>query len=276
MAMIPLKCPKCGASIEIDDQQENAVCTSCGTQFPCREAVQKYIFELAGQMTRGAKPGSDNIVYTTTTTTVNGNDENVNEVFAKIFGTGFSDGLTVAHTVNNEPIPGYDLPPMIPQVIRALCAQGEKIQAIKVFRQYSKVDLSEAKEVIDRLDSTAASSDLSAQDLDHSYKKSSKSSDLYTPDLRPSKDSSVKKSGCYIATAVYGSYDAPEVRVLRTFREDVLAQSMAGRIFIQFYYAVSPPIARRLKNAKRINRAVRRLLDGIVQKIDIGGTNEVT
>ena len=47
------------------------------------------------------------------------------------------------------------------------------------------------------------------------------------------------KGACYIATAVYGSYDAPEVIVLRHFRDHILARSVAGRLFIHCYYFIS-------------------------------------
>ena len=73
-----------------------------------------------------------------------------------------------------------------------------------------------------------------------------------------------KKEGCYIATAVYGSYDAPEVMTLRRFRDE----SFLGRMFIQIYYTLSPPIAKRLKNAHKINRFVRNILDKWVDKLN--------
>ena len=49
-----------------------------------------------------------------------------------------------------------------------------------------------------------------------------------------------KNGGCYVATAVYGSYDCPEVWVLRRFRDNRLAKRRLGRAFITFYYLVSP------------------------------------
>lgn len=58
----------------------------------------------------------------------------------------------------------------------------------------------------------------------------------------PSKTSS---GGCFVATAVYGSYDCPEVWVLRRFRDQTLAKSTLGRAFISAYYLTSP-IALRL------------------------------
>ena len=42
-----------------------------------------------------------------------------------------------------------------------------------------------------------------------------------------------KKEGCYIATCVYGSYDCPEVLILRQFRDERLKQNAAGRQFTQ-------------------------------------------
>ena len=59
-----------------------------------------------------------------------------------------------------------------------------------------------------------------------------------------SEDGAQQKSGCYVATAVYGSYDAPEVRVLRRWRDDRLSVSAFGRRFVRLYYATSPHLVR--------------------------------
>jgi len=74
--------------------------------------------------------------------------------------------------------------------------------------------------------------------------------------------------GCYVATAVYGSYDAPPVVTLRRFRDQQLAVTTAGRVFIRIYYALSPSIARKLRSFPLINRAVRRALDGLVARLE--------
>lgn len=50
--------------------------------------------------------------------------------------------------------------------------------------------------------------------------------------------------GCYIATCVYGSYDCPEVWLLRRFRDYCLAESCIGRCFIKFYYKTSPTLVK--------------------------------
>ena len=76
-----------------------------------------------------------------------------------------------------------------------------------------------------------------------------------------------QKSGCYIATAVYGSYDCPEVWTLRRYRDQILDKSWYGKAFIRFYYAFSPILVRwfgrtqwfRLLLLKPLNRWVERL-----------------
>ena len=49
---------------------------------------------------------------------------------------------------------------------------------------------------------------------------------------------------CYVATAVYGSYDCPEVWTLRRFRDYTLAETWYGRAFISTYYAISPKLVK--------------------------------
>lgn len=78
-------------------------------------------------------------------------------------------------------------------------------------------------------------------------------------------EAAMKSSGgCYIATAVYGDYDAPEVLVLRAFRDDVLLQSIIGRLFVKVYYFVSPPLAQNLKKCSWLNSKIKKILDYFV------------
>lgn len=91
--------------------------------------------------------------------------------------------------------------------------------------------------------------------------------------VSPSKPASQAKAqqsngGCYIATAVYGSYDAPQVRTLRRFRDESLATSAPGRAFVRLYYAVSPSLARRFEPGSVPSRLGRRTLDALVRALD--------
>ena len=52
---------------------------------------------------------------------------------------------------------------------------------------------------------------------------------------------------CYIATAVYGSYDSDEVLVLRRFRDEILKPTKIGRKMVVFYYKYSPYLSKKLK-----------------------------
>lgn len=55
-------------------------------------------------------------------------------------------------------------------------------------------------------------------------------------------------SGCFIATAAYGSADAPPVRLLRSFRDRFLITTAAGREFVRWYYTVSPALAEAVRS----------------------------
>ncbi|MCX5809795.1 MAG: fibronectin type III domain-containing protein [Proteobacteria bacterium] len=67
-------------------------------------------------------------------------------------------------------------------------------------------------------------------------------------------------SGCFIATAAYGSYLHPFVKILRVFRDTVLLGSSSGRSFVEWYYRVSPSIAGTIRTSEVMKAGVRILL----------------
>lgn len=108
-----------------------------------------------------------------------------------------------------------------------------------------------------------------------------KQDDRYKPDYLREKDViiseynealekhgfTIKKGGCYIATAVYGSYDCPQVWVLRRYRDNEMASHLLGRMFISTYYLVSPVLVKWFGNKKWFIHLCRRPLDAIVCKL---------
>ena len=77
--------------------------------------------------------------------------------------------------------------------------------------------------------------------------------------------------GCYVATSVYGSYDCPEVWTLRRFRDNVLAKTWYGRLFIRLYYAVSPTAVKLFGDCEWFQNFFRDRLDKMVSGLQADG-----
>lgn len=79
------------------------------------------------------------------------------------------------------------------------------------------------------------------------------------------------KAGCYIATAVYGSYDCPQVWTLRRYRDFTLAKTWSGRAFIRLYYTISPTLVKWFGSAEWFKRMWKPTLNKMVAKLQKKG-----
>lgn len=65
---------------------------------------------------------------------------------------------------------------------------------------------------------------------------------------------------CFIATAAYGSRMAPSVALLRAFRDHFLVTSPWGRVLVDTYYHLAPPVASAIQPYSVVRKMVRVVL----------------
>lgn len=91
----------------------------------------------------------------------------------------------------------------------------------------------------------------------------------YTP-----KSNKSSSGGCYVATAVYGSYDCPEVWTLRRYRDYTLAETWLGRLFIALYYAISPTLVKWFGKTQWFKNLWKPKLDRLVERLNREGVTD--
>ncbi len=77
-----------------------------------------------------------------------------------------------------------------------------------------------------------------------------------------------EKSGCFIATAVYGDSEAYQVKMLRYFRDNYLEKNILGKLFIDAYYKASPSIAEFIRKHHFLAGLIRKTLAVVVKIIE--------
>ena len=94
------------------------------------------------------------------------------------------------------------------------------------------------------------------------------------PAEAPQAGNKQSSGGCYIATAVYGSYDCPEVWTLRRYRDYTLAETWYGRAFIKTYYAVSPTIVKWFGHTEWFRKMWKGRLDRMIANLNNEGVED--
>gem|GEM_PF-908439 len=69
---------------------------------------------------------------------------------------------------------------------------------------------------------------------------------------------------CFIATAAFGSPFEPQVKILRAFRDQFLLPFSWGRYLVEFYYDISPALARTIADHEGFKTLVRTALYPVV------------
>lgn len=90
----------------------------------------------------------------------------------------------------------------------------------------------------------------------------------------PGNEITVEAGRCYVATAVYGSYDCPQVWMLRRYRDYTLSETWYGRAFIRTYYAISPICIKYFGNTAWFRKTIKRSLDIIISKLRANGVQD--
>lgn len=99
-----------------------------------------------------------------------------------------------------------------------------------------------------------------------------KHNDRYIQDLITKLPKEEKTTAaCYVATAVYGSYDCPQVWTLRRFRDYTLAETWYGRAFIHTYYAISPTLVKWFGHTDWLKKMWKGKLDRLVANLNASG-----
>lgn len=96
---------------------------------------------------------------------------------------------------------------------------------------------------------------------------------LYPREYKQNISEKNNKSGCYIATCIYGSYDCPQVWTLRRFRDYTLDETWYGRLFIKCYYVISPTLVKWFGQTKWFRNFWKGRLDKMVSELNDKGVD---
>lgn len=299
MGMISLKCPSCSADIELDDSREFGFCNFCGTKVmqdklvvehrgnvkvDNSEFVKKYLANA-----RRARQKEDWAEVEKYYNLVEQNDpENIEAIFYSSYGklrctileeysarwendfevlkksiSVLDDYFDMSDEENDRKViteAVSDIVKLYDPKLNNIIVGTKPVSGVPVPCHNELKSLAKrlCPQIIETLDNIIVK--YNAKNMDTTYLNHLKN------DVE-----SKKPGGCYVATAVYGSYDCPEVWTLRRFRDYSLAMTWYGRLFIAIYYAISPTIVKWFGHTLWFNRMWKGKLDRMVERLKSEG-----
>lgn len=255
MPLVSAKCTACGASIKIDDSKESGYCEYCGTQYITEKVINNY--NVSGNINIDNATinivGGDvnNLLKRAAQCEEVGDLTSAKDYYSKVLDIDPDNEIAKAKVYDEYKRSYIGEIEVSSEVMAAIkrMLPNEKLAAIRQIREVTGLGLAEAKFFAERFDEIEKS----------------------TPQTPPNFGLATAKGGCYVATAVYGSYDCPQVWTLRRYRDNILAKSWYGRGFIHVYYAVSPTIVKLFGRTAWFNKIWKKKLDAMVADFNAKG-----
>ncbi len=303
MGMVALKCPGCGANIELDDSREFGFCNYCGTKVMQDKIVvehhgsvkvdnSEYVEKFLQNAHRALQKEDWEEVEKYYNLVEQNAPNNMEAVFFSSYGKAMlamSDSdyfkrqqkfevlnksmsvISDYYEVTNE---------NKEEVLRKISAYIKKMYEITFVYQRQSIDAVGAVRSLSGAVGTKSwcvglLNSTKSTFLEELKQISEKHDDEFIKELikENSPESSQQNSsgGCYVATAVYGSYDCPQVWTLRRYRDNQLASTWYGRAFIHTYYAISPTIVKWFGDTQWFKHLWKDKLDRMVSRLNSEG-----
>lgn len=261
MPFVQAKCTQCGANIQVDNTKEAGICEFCGTAFITEKSINNYNLtnniNVAKATINITGSDIDNLLLRAKQYEEIGDGDKACEYYNRVLDIDATHPIAKekVFTLNKIYIGKVEITKADLAEIKTELGNGNKITAIKKVRELTGLGLAEAKNFIDNFDQI----------------------DLHKPQSLSVNTTSIsgnntqKTGGCYVATCVYGSYDCPQVWTLRRFRDNTLASTWYGRVFILFYYAISPTIVKLFGKTNWFKKMWKNKLDKMVSYLQSNG-----
>jgi len=232
--MVPAVCTQCGGKILVDDSHDAGICEYCGTPFVTEKVINNY-----------------NNSFNIKSATININtEESIDRTVIISWRYTQKQYISKFHYYLTDGRVCVD------DSVYASLEEGAtasfKIDSLKSHRIYVKFKYVATEDYSLKIDRTEEkiSNVIQVQSSNTPLFLSVESLEFSELKLQEEKTDPTntvgkqQKQSCYIATAIYGSYDCPEVWTLRRYRDYTLAETWYGRAFICAYYAISPTIVK--------------------------------
>ena len=258
--MNQLTCEMCGGT-DLIKQDGVFVCQNCGIKYSVEEAKKMMIegvVDVSGSTIKiDHKSKIENLLIRARQFESTGETQKAYDYYNRILDMDANNEIAKFKTVELSPvyIGTVKISKSTLQQIEYLLSTNQKIEAIKCVREITELSLADAKAWCDNYQTHNLAETQAVQN------------NCVTPATN-------QKSGCYVATCVYSSYDCPQVWTLRRFRDDTLAETWYGRAFIHTYYAISPTLVKWFGHTEWFKKMWKGKLDRMVANLNANGVED--